>query len=215
MQDFPTEPEERFANWHARKKIKRKDRSGSFSGSGSSLEQTAIIRSELPKLVRKLNVLSILDAPCGDFFWMKSCDLSGIHYVGVDIIKDVIDRNRAAYATKTKRFDVRDIITDPLPASDLILCRDCLVHLSFAQAFEVLRNFKASASRYLLTTTFTGRTRNSDLTLKTQFWRPLNLQAPPFDFPPPETLIVERCTELDGTVGDKSLALWNLRALPV
>ncbi len=45
------------------------------------------------------------------------------------------------------------------------------------------------------------------------FWRALNLQAAPFDFPPPDRVIVEPCSELDGACSDKSLGLWNIAAL--
>jgi len=43
----------------------------SVSGNGSSLAATANLRQELPPLLAGLNVTSLLDAPCGDFNWMK------------------------------------------------------------------------------------------------------------------------------------------------
>ncbi|MEM7428199.1 MAG: class I SAM-dependent methyltransferase [Pseudomonadota bacterium] len=177
--------------------------------------QTAAIRAEIPKLISRLNITSVLDAPCGDFHWMSRCDLQGVTYCGVDIVEDLIAQNRDRYASETRRFEVKNIISDPLPQADLVICRDCLVHLSFQQIFEALRNFKASGSRYLLTTTFTNGTENSDLMLSKQFWRRLNLQLPPFSIPSPHCLVVEDCTEADGRYGDKSLGLWDLESLPV
>jgi glycosyltransferase involved in cell wall biosynthesis len=41
-------------------------------------------------------------------------------------------------------------------------------------------------------------------------WHPLNLMAPPFNFPPPIQLLNEQCTEDNGNYIDKSLALWKL-----
>ncbi len=43
--------------------------------------------------------------------------------------------------------------------------------------------------------------------------RVLNLQQAPFNFPPPEHLLVEECTEGNGAYRDKSLGVWNLDAL--
>ena len=45
-----------------------------FSGPGSSLKQTATMRSKLPTLFQELGINSILDAACGDLNWMKELD---------------------------------------------------------------------------------------------------------------------------------------------
>ena len=38
----------------------------SLSGRGSNLEQTTVIRKEIPKLIKKYAFKTMLDAPCGD-----------------------------------------------------------------------------------------------------------------------------------------------------
>jgi hypothetical protein len=98
------------------------------------------------------------------------------------------------------------------PAADLLLCRDCLVHLSFADIDKALRNIRRSSLAYLLTTTFPAESVNADIV--TGDWRPLNLQAAPFNLPTPVELINEGCTEGDGAFADKSLGLWRIRDLP-
>ena len=47
----------------------------SVSGPGSSIMQTESIRSVLPGLLESLRVKVLLDAPCGDFHWMKMINL--------------------------------------------------------------------------------------------------------------------------------------------
>src|ERR1044072_7300935 len=47
----------------------------SVSGSGSDLEQTRVLRRELPSLVQELQINTLLDIPCGDFNWMKEVEL--------------------------------------------------------------------------------------------------------------------------------------------
>jgi hypothetical protein len=95
---------------------------------------------------------------------------------------------------------------------DLILCRDCLVHLSLADIDAALKNIARSGSTYLAATTFPGRGVNPDI--KTGGWRPLDLQAHPFYFPEPLAIINEQCTEAAGLYADKSLAVWRVIDLP-
>ncbi len=182
----------------------------SRSGSGSNLIQTETIRREIPKLIRELGVRVLLDCPCGDFFWMKEVDLDIERYIGVDIVEEIIAANIVLFKNEKREFLVADLIKSPLPKADLILCRDCLVHLTFAQAVDAILNFKRSNAEFLLATTFTGRDKNCDLRGR-EVWRPLNLQARPFGFPMPIRLINENCSEGSGQFGDKCLGLWRLR----
>ena len=94
----------------------------SRSGSGSDLIQTQVIRNSIPRLIQKYNVKVFLDAPCGDYYWMKSVPLL-CEYIGVDIVPDLINNNNKTYGNK---FRCLDLTKDPLPRADMILCRDCL-----------------------------------------------------------------------------------------
>lgn len=187
-------------------------RGHSRSGTGSDLQQTAVIRAQLPVVLSELGAKTLLDIPCGDFFWMEKVDL-GIDYIGADVVPDLIERNRQAYVRPGRTFVTLDLCQDKLPKVDLVFCRDCLVHLSFRDIEKAFFNLKQSSSMFLLTTTFIDRDRNFDI--PTGAWRPLNLQLPPFNLPPPLHLINERCTEGDGSWGDKSLGLWRISDLVV
>ena len=183
------------------------------SGPGSTLEQTAVIRSEIPELLKTLDARSILDAPCGDLFWMKECDLGATEYIGMDVVPAIVADNAKRFAASGRTFIAGDIVKDDLPRVDVILCRDCLVHLPFDDALAALRNFRRSGSTYLLATTFTGRTGNSDIPAAGG-WRPLNLERAPFSLPAPLQLVNECCPVADGKYADKSLGLWLLSSIP-
>lgn len=182
----------------------------SRSGAGSVREQTRIIEREIPRLLRLLKAGSLLDIPCGDFHWMRHVDLSGIDYLGADVVEAMIATNKK-YEQRGRRFAPLDLLNDALPRSDVMLVRDCLVHFSYADLGRALRNIQASGSRWLLTTTFTARPENKDI--QTGQWRALNLQQPPFSFPAPLELVNEGCTEDKGKHADKSLGLWEIAAL--
>ena len=111
--------------------------SESVSGSGASLRQTQALTQELEGLLKQYKIKSILDVPCGDFNWMKEVNLAGTTYLGGDIVKELILKNQNSYAPLNQvEFKVIDLTKDSLPASDLILCRDCLVHLSYEEIFK-------------------------------------------------------------------------------
>ncbi len=182
----------------------------SVSGPGSTLDQTTIVRREISNIIKKYNISTILDLPCGDFNWMQYVDLQNCIYIGADIVAPLIEKNNILYKNSRCRFLHIDATKDSLPSCDLIICRDLLVHLSSNDVFKVLKNFKNSGAKYLLTTFFTNRQgRNSEI--ESGGWRPINLQKPPFNFPKPEVIINEQCTEQNGSYNDKSLGLWLLQ----
>jgi hypothetical protein len=182
----------------------------SRSGTGSSLLQTRVIREEIPRLMHELRVGHLLDVPCGDWNWMRHVDLSGIRYTGGDIVRAILDRNNASFGSERCRFEYLDIVSGPLPRADLILCRDCLVHLNFKDGLAALEQFRKSGAKWLLTTTFTERSGNAELR-EGDIWRPLNLEKPPYNLPKPERCLNEGCTEDGGLYSDKCLGLWKLR----
>src|SRR3977135_750356 len=53
----------------------------STSGLGSELDATVVLRTELPRLLARLRITSLLDAPCGDAGWINQSSL-GVRYVG-------------------------------------------------------------------------------------------------------------------------------------
>lgn len=184
----------------------------SVSGPGSTLSRGSDFRNDLLALFDAWNVRSVVDAPCGDFNWMRRIvEQRDVCYTGVDIVDALIARNAQLHGSGNRRFLRLDMTRDDLPQADVIICRDGLVHLSFADARAALRNFRRSGSRYLLTTTFVDRRENRDV--PTGGWRVLNLQAAPFHLPAPLALVDERCVHTGGIYRDKRLGLWELATI--
>lgn len=183
----------------------------SRSGPGSDPGQTAAVAAAIPALCERLGVGRLLDVPCGDFSWMAGVDLSGVSYVGGDIVPEIVERNRRDHGGPDREFVQLDLTRSALPAADLLLCRDALVHLSLADIGAALSNIARSPIAWLLTTTFPAEPRNVDIV--TGDWRPLDLTKPPFELPPPVELLNEGCTEQDGAFADKSLGLWAVASL--
>lgn len=178
------------------------------SGSGSTLVQTTQIRKALSTLFHTLNIETVLDAPCGDFNWMKKVDLSGIYYIGVDIVVSLIKENQKKYGQDTIQFRFNNITQDLLPKVDLIICRDCFLHLKYEDIFNILKNFNKTGSTYLLASTYADAQHNTDKKQVNSGYRPVNLQIAPFNFPEPLLLIDE------GGARGKYLGIWRLKDIP-
>ena len=177
----------------------------SSAGLGSEASATAAVAAALPVLLAGLGMTSLLDAPCGDTRWLPA--LPGIAVTGIDIVPAVIDHALRSGGD----FRLADITHDQLPRTDAVLCRDCLVHLSFANIGRAVTNFRASGATWLLTTTFTDWAENQDCA--DGDWRALNFRHAPFGWPPPVATIDEGCTEGDGGRADKALGVWRLADL--
>ena len=185
----------------------------SLSGAGSTRDRGDAITPALLALLRELGVRRLVDAPCGDFNWIAEVADAVDEYVGVDVVPELIAYNLRRHAGPKRAFLCLDLVRDALPSGDLVLCRDCLVHFSFADIRRALAVVVASGSPLLLATTFVDRAANVDI--PTGSWRPLNLEAPPFDFPPPLRLVDEQCLAEGGIYRDKRLGLWEVGSLPL
>jgi len=174
---------------------------------GSEPTATERVATALPAVLARCGVRTLLDAPCGETRWLRA--LPGVRVIGVDIVPAVIEQARR---TTGGDFRLADVTSDALPRADAILCRDCLVHLSFANIARVVANFRASGATWLLTTTFTDWDANADCA--DGDWRALNLTRAPFGWPAPVEIIDEGCIEGDGAWADKVIGVWRLADLP-
>jgi hypothetical protein len=176
------------------------------SGSGSTLHYTERLRQDLPDLLAELGVRTLLDVPCGDFHWMSRVELPVERYIGCDIVPELVEAARSRYGRRDREFHTIDLCNDPLPDADLLLCRDCLIHLSEEMNLLALANILKSSVRYLLATTYPG---GKNRAIRNGNWFPLNLCAPPYNFPPPVRVI----DDWRPPFPRRQLALWEVESL--
>jgi len=182
--------------------------SESGSGVGSELDATRNLQAYLPELFNRLAIKTFLDAPCGDWNWMRKVDLTQVEYIGADVVSSVITKNTNKYARSNIRFLQADLTKDLLPSADLILCRDCWVHLSYQDISAMLENFRRTGANWLLVSDTPSAESNVNK-LTGIGWRHINLSLPPFCFPPPEE---RRKDHYD--FEPIQISLWRLSILP-
>jgi hypothetical protein len=185
----------------------------SVSGKGSDLTATGNVRNHLPIIFKTLDIKTILDAPCGDFWWMRKVDFSKIDsYIGIDIVQKMIDKNNKLYGKSNIHFMCKNLVTaEDLPRVDLIICRDLFNHLPFAEIKTILTNFKRSGSQYILLSTYAKTKKNRDRKVVNTYGRHVNFQLPPFNFPKPLLLIDEQYKNKPV----KYCGLWQIESLPI
>lgn len=185
-----------------------------LSGNGSNIDHTRSIISGLNKLIEEYQISSILDLPCGDFYWMQHVNLSNINYVGGEIVEELILLNTQRFAAPNIQFQHMDIVnSESLPMVDLMIVRDCFVHLTFEEIKNAISNVKSSGSSYLLMTDFPLARLN--YSVHTGDWRPINFKISPYSFPKPIQTIQEDYPEqFKINYRGKNMSLWRIADIP-
>ncbi|NRA40519.1 MAG: class I SAM-dependent methyltransferase [Planctomycetes bacterium] len=183
----------------------------SLSGPGSTLFYTEELRETLPAFIQEQGFKSMLDAPCGDFNWMRLVKLpDGVQYIGGEIVPALVKSNAAAYDKDGISFIECDIINDDLPDLpdvDVWMCRDALFHFSYADFFKTMHNLFRSNVRYLLTTSHQEFTDNVDI--RTGSFNEMNILLPPYNFPEP----IAKLNDTAEGFPARELCLWEVATL--
>jgi ubiquinone/menaquinone biosynthesis C-methylase UbiE len=174
--------EENFTNiyntnaWHM-------GQNDSKSGLGSSNNYTIFIRKYLRDLIKDKNIKSMIDTSCGDWFWMKTIKDSLPFYLGIDIVKDLILKNKTIYENDKIKFLHSDFLshlkTLKDKSVDLVLCRHTCEHLPTDYNLEFIKEVKR-VSKYLLLTTHLVCNTNKNLNIPYETYRPINLNLEPY-----------------------------------
>jgi hypothetical protein len=161
--------------------------SESRSGPGSNNKNTINLKKKIIKIIKDLKIKSIVDAPCGDFYWMNNVIANeNIKYTGIDIVEELILKNISLYSNKKIKFKRLDITKNTCPPCDLLICRDFLFHLNYNDINNFFKNLSKAKIKYFLTSSHS--TPNSNKFLKNKNissgdFRKINLFNKPFNFP--------------------------------
>jgi len=203
---------DKFVRIHSSEHWKSGD---SVSGSGSDAAQTRTLIAHLLHFISYNGVNCIVDWPCGDMNYQMPLVESVHSYIGVDIVPAIIENNkRKLSAYSNLSFSVGDIAKDPIPQCDLLIVRDCFVHLPYSLVVAAISNILSYEVKFVAITTFMSRggepAKDVDNWMCNDYWRPMNIMREPYDLPFPFDIIVENCTEANGIYKDKCLGIWKV-----
>jgi SAM-dependent methyltransferase len=83
-------------------------------------------------------VSTVVDVGCGDWQMWPPGVFDNVRYVGYDVVASVIESNRAQVGSQNREFYVADAMHSPLPAGDLLLCKEVLQHLPNSTVHDFL-----------------------------------------------------------------------------
>jgi len=123
------------------------------SGSGSDSKYAIPYVEVIAKYIKTNDIKSVVDLGCGDFrVGRRLLDkVNNITYIGIDVVKELIDYNNKEYGNKNSiSFIKKDITKDSLPKAELYLVRQVFQHLSNGDISKALHNIPQS-SRLIVT----------------------------------------------------------------
>lgn len=148
---------------------------GEGSGIGSAAETTLGWRNFLAGYLRARRIRSVVDLGCGDWQIAKLIDWTGIDYLGIDCVPEVISTNEWCYGTASIRFVLDDITTCSIPPADLVIVKDVLQHWPNDTVAAFLERL---AGRRALICNDSSASANGDIELGG--YRPVDIAEPPF-----------------------------------
>lgn len=112
-----------------------------YSGDGSHLPELVepyveVVKSFLNSFEQ---LLTICDLGCGDFNIGKQLVQYSDKYIAVDIVPELIERNKELFEVDHLEFRCLNIATDDLPEADCVILRQVLQHLSNAEVKSVVQ----------------------------------------------------------------------------
>ena len=160
-----------------------------YSGGGSHDPEIVnpYINTILSFLTSFKTPLVVCDLGCGDFNVGKKLVEYTQKYIAIDIVEDLIARNRIKYQSDNLKFSSLDISVDDLPSGDCVLLRQVLQHLSNTEIQNVID--KLSAYKYVILTEHLPQESfipNKDIIsgqgIRLKKKSGVNIAAPPFNF---------------------------------
>ena len=133
----------------------------------------------------------------------------------MECIFTFIESLNTRFKNDSTKFLHVDLTTDKFPQSDLMICRDCLFHLTYDQTKLVLQNFIDSDIKYLLTTTHLNNGRFSNKDIPTGSFRTIDLFSAPYHFPQEVLFRIDDSMPnftIDGAIPDEArreMCLWS------
>ena len=155
---------------------------GNSSGPGSDSFHTTDYRALITKFIRLNSISSIVDIGCGDWQFSRFIDMGGANYVGLDVVRSVVERNRIKYESANVNFGLMPDRLDNIPQADLLIMKDVLQHLPNSMIFEFQKSVFAKFKHCLLTNSFKKLDTTCNIDIPAGEFRCLDLLASPFNF---------------------------------
>ena len=154
------------------------------SGVGGLRENSLPFLEFLQNFIDKHEIRCIIDLGCGDFLSMRHIKIpDDAHYLGIDIVDELIADNSRKYSRKNIEFKAIDNLEDfEKYSSDLLIVKDTMQLWTLNQIHHFIKHILPRHRYTIIVNNFLPvsgqKEQNADITEADS--RPINLQAPPF-----------------------------------
>lgn len=199
--------ESRFDKVYLRRQWTHGNKHTPSSGSGSTWKATIQIRKGLLSVIKKYDIKSVLDAPCGDLTWMKhllpTLFKLNVTYTGIDIVSSVIQANKQ-YESSFVNFQHIDLTSSELPKADLVFSRQIMQHLNSEDNTKFLSKLNLRRHTYFMATTYDTVENQNFVKVSGPDNVLINLRQPPYNLPTPLERVLEQARV------QEYMSLWNV-----
>jgi hypothetical protein len=120
-----------------------------YSGIGSYDPSVIQYVSLVVDVINRYDVRNVIEIGCGDFTVASQYIDNCRHYLGIEVVRALVEHIQRAYGTKAVRFSFADASRAKLPPCDLCIIRQVLQHLSHRDIMNILKNI---TSKHILVT---------------------------------------------------------------
>jgi SAM-dependent methyltransferase len=169
---------------------------GRGSGDGSAPNYARRYQEILQAILVDLKIQTVLDLGCGDWTngFSQHVKWANIHYTGIEVVRNVVEKNQKAFGSPTIKFQQGDIVAGELPSADLILVKDVMQHWSNASVIRFLPKLKNFKFALITNDLLAAQPRALNQDVPDGDFRPVDLMAPPFSVPGAEILLYSNAT---------------------
>ncbi|MDF1759386.1 MAG: class I SAM-dependent methyltransferase [Coxiellaceae bacterium] len=151
---------------------------------GSGTGSIPILNSSIIHFINRFinehtDIETVLDIGCGDFKIGKKLCVENKKYIGVDVSSEIIKHCKNKNFKKNYQFIELDAAHDQLPAADLIILKDVLMHLCFEKIHIILD--KINTYKYVIIQNDIYSEDMVNVDIKDGDFRALNVTLSPFE----------------------------------
>ncbi|MBL9162283.1 MAG: class I SAM-dependent methyltransferase [Planctomycetaceae bacterium] len=117
----------------------------SRSGPGSDLQHLETYLAILQACLRRPDVNRVVDIGCGDWAASSAIDWSGVEYLGIEVVPELVQQLTTTYGSRQVAFQCADALEAKDLAADLCVVKEVLQHWSndsVHRFLSTLKNYK-------------------------------------------------------------------------
>jgi 2-polyprenyl-3-methyl-5-hydroxy-6-metoxy-1,4-benzoquinol methylase len=143
----------------------------------------------LQEFLKNHEIKTVVDLGCGDWAFSRYIDWTGIEYIGIDVVKHVVERNQKLFAQDNIKFIHANFKAINIQEADLFLCKDALQHFSNDDIRKVIAHLPKYKHSLIANYIDLFATWKNNREIKTGQYHPIDLSLTPFKHPGEKVLL--------------------------